>query len=597
MIKVMDEVLANKIKAGEVVEKCVSVVKELVENSIDAQADVIEVSLLQSGTVQIKVIDNGIGMNQEDARMCFLRHATSKLIDYDDLYSIDTLGFRGEALPSIASVSKVNLKTSDTIEGSEVVIEGGEVKEVKSNNLRKGTTITVDNLFFNTPARLKYLSSLFAQLSNIVSYMNKVCLSHPHIKFTLSNDGKQLMNSVGDGNLLKAINSVYGLEVAKKMVNIKNSNNDYEIDGYISYPEVNRANKEYITMLVNGRYVKNFEIIKTINEAYHTYKPENRYPIVVLNINVDTTLVDVNIHPTKMDVKFSKMDSLKELISMTIKSQLSVMTLIPEVKVATPTYNNNVTLQKIDFSVNEEETNYSFKNNLETSWSNNDKTDITIEELIKDDIESQENNYSNECIEENKPRNLELNVVGLVHGTYIVCQNNEGMYLIDQHAAAERVNYEIVVEKLGEKNSTTVELLVPIMIEYPLNECILIKTKIEQIREVGIDIEEFGPNSFVIKNVPIWLPKNNEQKALKNIIEVIINKNEQFDKKKFNENIAIMMSCKMSIKANQNISMDEMNTLIKKLEKAKNPWTCPHGRPTIIKWTSYELEKLFKRSL
>lgn len=594
MIKVMPEILANKIKAGEVVEKCVSVVKELVENSIDAKADVIEISLIQSGTEQIKVIDNGIGMNEADAKMCFFRHATSKLVDYDDLYSIDTLGFRGEALPSIASVSKVNLKTSDTKEGTEVIIVGGEIIEVKPNNLRKGTIITVDNLFFNTPARLKYLSSLFAQLSNIVSYINKVCLSHPHIKFTLSNDGKQLINSVGDGNLLKAIHSVYGLEVAKKMFRVNNSNNDYEIDGYISYPEVNRANKDYITMLVNGRYVKNFEIIKCINESYHTYKPENRYPIVVLNIVVDTTLVDVNVHPTKMDVKFSKSEVLKNLIETTIKSELSVKTLIPEVKVCKPNYGSEIVEQRIDFSVNENTQNYSYKQKLENSWDDEEKFDLTMNNLLE---KTEEINEKQDIEQRTEKRNLELNVVGLVHGTYIVCQNNEGMYLIDQHAAAERVNYEIVVEKLGEETKTTVELLVPIIIEYPLNECIIIKNKIDQIKKVGIDITEFGPNSFAVKNVPIWLPKNNEQKAIKSIIDIIVSKKEEFDKKKFNENIAIMMSCKMSIKANQNISIEEMNVLIKKLENTKNPWTCPHGRPTIIKWTNYELEKLFKRSL
>ena len=625
MIKVMDEILANKIKAGEVVEKCVSVVKELVENSIDAKATQITINLITSGTKRIQVVDNGIGMNKEDAKICFLRHATSKIIDYEDLYSIETLGFRGEALPSIAAVSNINLQTSDKIEGTSVLIEGGKIIEISNSNLRLGTIITVDNLFYNTPARLKYLSSLQAQLANIIAYVNKAILSHPYIKFTLTNDDKTLITSIGDNNLLKAINSVYGLEVTKKMLEIKAENNDYSIEGYISYPEVQRSTKEYITMMINGRIVKNFDVIKTINEAYHTYKPENKYPIVVLNIITDASLVDVNIHPTKMDVKFSKLDVLKDLITTTIKNRLESIMLIPSILETKKEASINSSLYS--FNNNTLDNNLGLNNQISQPIYNttnieplvdfnitNQVEDIKKEQPIKYEvprfdfnmnIKEEENTYNNETIEEDNEelitqvvtrRGFNFDIVGLVHATYIVCQNHEGMFLIDQHAACERVNYEIVLEKLGSPTSTTTKLLVPIVIEYPLNEFMLIKDKIPLIHELGIKIEEFGLNSYSIKEVPTWLPKNNEERAIRSIIDIILRK-DSFDKKKFNEAIAIMMSCKMSIKANDNISIDEMRTLINNLEATNNPWTCPHGRPTIIKWTNYELEKLFKRSV
>lgn len=587
MIKVMDEILANKIKAGEVVEKCVSVVKELVENSIDAKSTSIEINLLESGTRRIRVIDNGIGMDKKDATKCFLRHATSKLIEYEDLYSLDTLGFRGEALPSIASVSNINLKTSNKIVGTEVILDGGNILEVNTASLREGTNITVDNLFFNTPARLKHLSSLYAQLANIVGYINKVCLSHPHIKFTLTNDEKTLINTPGDGNLLKAINSVYGLEVTKKMVKIENENNDYQIEGYISYPEVNRASKDVVTMIVNNRYVKNYEIIKTINDAYHTFKPENRYPVVVLKINCDSSLIDVNIHPTKMDIKFSKMQQLKELISETVKSKLNVMMLIPSVKEDKPKEILQTSMPKFEFTVEEKEVDYEIKKALEDRF----VQDVNIEKDLTYNFTEE---VKTNVIEKKK---FNFDIVGLVHATYIVCQSDEGMFLIDQHAACERINYEKVVKSLGKETKGQLQLLVPYVLEYPLNECIIIKNKLDKIKEIGIEIEEFGSGSFSVNKVPTWLPKDKELEAIRKIIDLICKKKENFDKEKFNENVAIMISCKMSIKANDNITTEVIRYLIDNLEKCDNPWTCPHGRPTIIKWSKYELEKLFLRSV
>ena len=331
-IKVMDEILANKIAAGEVVERCASVVKELVENSIDADSTEIKIDLIDSGTKEIKVTDNGIGMDKEDAVLAFGRHATSKLKNEEDLFNINTLGFRGEALASIASVSEVTLNTCSNDIGTCVKISGGKVLSIESSEARVGTIMTVKNLFYNTPARLKHMKSLYTELSSITDYINKIALSNPNIKFTLTNNENIILNTDGKGNLLKVISSIYGINVAKRMIKVSASDSDYDIDGYISLPEIHRSNRNGITTLVNGRVVRNIEVNKTINDSYHSYKPDNRYPIVVLNINLDPSLVDVNIHPTKMDIKFSKLEELLELIEGMITIALKKETLIPHIE-------------------------------------------------------------------------------------------------------------------------------------------------------------------------------------------------------------------------------------------------------------------------
>ena len=329
-IHVMDELLANKIAAGEVVERCASVVKELVENSIDAKSTEIRVILEEAGTKKICVIDNGIGMDREDAVLAFGRHATSKLRSEADLFRIETLGFRGEALASIASVSNINLKTSDGVVGTEANLRGGKIESVTSADLRKGTSITVSDLFYNTPARLKHMKSLYTELASTVEYINKIALSHPEIKFTLENNDNILVKTDGSGQLLKTIKDIYGISTVRKMIPISGSDRDYDVSGYISLPEVHRSNRNHMVTLVNGRVVRNSEINKIINDAYHSYKPDTRYPIVVINIELDPSLVDVNIHPTKMDVKFSKIEELKTLIYNLIRHELEKGTFIPD---------------------------------------------------------------------------------------------------------------------------------------------------------------------------------------------------------------------------------------------------------------------------
>jgi len=579
-ISVMNSLLANKIAAGEVVERCMSVVKELVENSIDAKSTEIKIELIDAGTKQIKVIDNGVGMDKEDAVLCFGLHATSKIKTEDDLFHIETLGFRGEALSSIASVSQVTLKTSDGVAGTTVKIDGGEIIQIENSDLKQGTTITINNLFYNTPARLKYMKSLYTELASITDYVNKISFSKPNIKFVLINNDSTILNTDGSDNLLKNIKCVYGLDVAKKMEYIEGSDDDYQIKGFISIPEIHRSNKNAMVTLVNGRVVRNTEINRVINDAYHSYKPDNRYPIVILNIEVDSSLVDVNIHPTKMDIKFSKMDNLSILIENMISSKLKKDILIPSVEIEEKQEKKEykeLTLQ-ID-RISEKEEEYVL---------------IQEEKQVENPLFKFEEKIE---IEKDKNDRLpELYPVGLVHGTYIICQNEIGMYIIDQHAAKERINYELFKKKLGNPSNNSARLLFPLTFELANNEFIILKENMDILKNIGFEVEEFGINSIIVKAHPTWLLKGYEKESIQKIIDVVISTEKNFNIEKFNESIATMLSCKLAIKANQNITGLEMEQLINDLRKCDNPFNCPHGRPTIIKYDKSDLEKLFKRS-
>ena len=590
IIKLMDENLANKIAAGEVVEKCASVVKELVENSIDAKSTEIYIDLVESGTKEITVTDNGIGMDHDDAINCFNRHATSKIKDINDLYHINTLGFRGEALASIASVAKVELITSQGDVGTRVYIDGGKVIDVTNTDAKLGTKISVKDLFYNTPARLKYLKSLYAELANIVELINRIALSHPEIKFVLTNDAKVLLNTDGKGNLLKVINAIYGINITKKMIEVNGENTDYKVSGYISEPEVHKSSRNAMITIVNGRVVRNQDLNRTINDAYHSYKPDNRYPVVVINIEVDETLIDVNVHPTKMDIKFSNQEDLNTLVFDLIRNAITKKTLIP-----------NIDLLDKDDYFKEKETKEVEKVNydkLTIDFSSLDIKEETIpynEDLVVKQEELVLDYEEKEDKEEDK-KYPKLEVVGLVHGTYIIAQDEEGMYLIDEHAAKERINYEIVSEKLASNNKDKFEMLIPLTLEFSNSEFIILKENLDFIRSYGFDIDEFGVSSIIIKAHPIWIPTSLADDLIKRFLDIVIQKEKNFNLKTFNDHMAATMACKMSIKANTNITIDEMTHLLEDLAKCKNPFNCPHGRPTTIKYTKYEIEKMFKRT-
>lgn len=574
-IRVMSENLANKIAAGEVVEKCASVVKELVENAIDAGSTHIKVNLEDGGIKKIEVIDDGSGMDRDDARLAFARHATSKIYKDDDLYFIETLGFRGEALASIASVSEVNMLTCSGEVGTHVHIKGGLMDIVEDAQARIGTTITITNLFYNTPARLKYLKSEVTEANNCIRYIEKLALSKPDIAFTLTNNDRVVVKSSGSGNLLKCIHEIYGLNTSSNMLEIASSSDDFEISGFVSKPSVLKKNRNHLNTIVNGRVVRNNDINRAINDAYNTYKHEGFYPVVVINIETDPTLVDVNIHPTKQDIKISKIENLEKLLYNTIKKALYDNLLVPNALVDESL--NNV---KDDF----DESRYVVENSNNTTIIQTKLDFATPKD--SEDISAEKNT---------ELKTLNLYPIGQVHGTYIIAEDEDAMYILDQHAAHERVNYEMIKKKFHDSEVTITDMLVPLSIELSTSDFNTFMENKSVLDELGFKIEEFGINTIVIKAHPTWLAKNFEGDNLRSIIDLVITSGKNFNKDRFLDSLAKMVSCKMSVKANEHLSFEEMDQLLKDLVKCDNPYNCCHGRPSIMRFSSYELEKMFKR--
>ena len=581
IINVMSESLSNKIAAGEVVERVSSVVKELVENSIDAGSTNIKVTLVDAGIKEIKVIDNGKGMDKSDAVLAFTPHATSKIKNENDLFFINTLGFRGEALPSIASVSEVELNTFNSGVGTKVVIKGGKIIENTVSSITNGTSIVVSNLFYNTPARLKFLKSYYTELNSVVSLIEKLGLSHPNIIFNLINDEKEIIKTSGSGDLLKTIHELYGYNVSKNMVEIKGSNLDYDISGYVSNINVYKSTKNFITTLVNGRIVTNSYVNRIIKEAYHTFLAENKFPIAVINIETDPTIIDVNIHPTKQDIKFSKMDTLEELLFGLIRDKLN---------------NTNNTYKAYIEEEPKMETITSLKEEACEYVPYN-----FYQEEPKKVVEEQEINFVvNENLElvsdiEEESKSQMIHPVGLAMGLYLFANDNDNVYMIDIHAANERINYEKYLKELKNQVVNKTNMLFPISMELSAKDYMTVMNSKELINSIGIEFEEFGVNTIRILSHPTWIREGLESESLEKIFDIITDMDTKFDRVKFNERLAINLSCKMSVKANTNIGPLEQETLINRLFKCEFPYTCPHGRPTIIKYTKYELEKLFKR--
>ena len=582
VIKVMSESLSNKIAAGEVVERVSSVVKELVENSIDAGSTSIKITLVDAGIKEIKVVDNGKGMEPDDALLAFTPHATSKIKNENDLFFINTLGFRGEALPSIASVSEVELNTFNNNIGTKVVIKGGKLEENTISSITNGTSIAVKNLFFNTPARLKFLKSYYTELNNVVSLIEKLALSHPHIIFILNNDGKDIIKTSGSDNLLKTIYEIYGYNVSKNMVEIKGSNLDYDINGYVSNINVYKSTKSSITTIVNGRIVTNQYVNRIIKEAYHTFLAENKFPIAIINIETDPTIIDVNIHPTKQDIKFSKMDTLEELLFSLIRDKLNNTNNTYKAYIEEETQPQFVPLKE----ETSEYSAYNFYDDVSDKPVNVEEQEINF--MVNENLElTADTDFDTET--------MMIQPVGLAMGLYLFANDKDNVYMIDIHAANERINYEKYLRELQNQVVNKTNLLFPISMELSQKDFMTIMEKKEFINSIGIDFEEFGVNTIRIIAHPTWIREGLEDESIHKIFDILTDMDMTFDRVKFNERIAINLSCKMSVKANTNIGPLEQETLIKRLFKCEFPYTCPHGRPTIIKYTKYELEKLFKR--
>ncbi|MED3909447.1 DNA mismatch repair endonuclease MutL [Peribacillus simplex] len=638
----LDEALSNKIAAGEVVERPASVVKELVENAIDANSTIIEIELVEAGLGSIRIVDNGDGILADDIEAAFKRHATSKIKDENDLFRIRTLGFRGEAMPSIASVSRFEMKSS-TGEGvgTRILLEGGMVKELEASSSRKGTDILVSDLFYNTPARLKYMKTIHTELGNITDVANRLALSHPDVSIRLSHNEKRILHTNGNGDVRQVLAAIYGTNIAKKMIPVQASSLDFKLSGYIVLPEVTRASRNYISTMINGRFIKNYALVKAILDGYHTLLPIGRFPIALLNIEMDPILVDVNVHPSKMEVRLSKEQELYSLVSETIKSSFKKMSLIPSgyTPTAKPEHvKSEQTTLELDHIVEsgkrvleeakkeasllkdtlirekQEQKSYVDHNedfNLEPikeiiySNEQQQKADAYIP-VLKDDesktyFESAEKytTYTVEKAEEieaNEPdsRIPPMYPIGQMHGTYIFAQNEKGLYIIDQHAAQERIKYEYFKEKVGRVENELQDMLVPITLEFSTDQCIRINEYRHELEKVGVYLEEFGYNAFIVRSHPQWFPKGIEQEILEEMIEQLLSM-KKVDIKKLREEAAIMMSCKASIKANRHLRNDEIQALLDELRRTTDPFTCPHGRPIIISYSIYEMEKMFKR--
>ena len=681
-INILSAELSNKIAAGEVVERPSSVVKELVENSIDAGSTNIKIIIQEFGIKQIRIIDNGSGISNDDLERAFLRHATSKISADYDLFHIETLGFRGEALASISSVSKVTIKScSGEAQGKMLILEGGKVVQSEFYAPIKGTDLSVENLFYNTPARLKYLRNPHTEQANITNVIHKFALSYPNISFELHVDGKITFKTYGDGDVHKILSKIYNMSVAKNMIDFSGSNDDYKVYGFISVPEETRASKNYIHIFINGRYIKNYVIQNSIIDAYGTLLMKNRYPLCVINIEMDPILLDVNVHPTKQEVRLSKEAELIRLIKEIIAERLSNYTYIPQGMNNVLTKKEKSRIEKLDFLseldtkfgieedadiskkqledkiINEDdfifgEDNLSSENNISVNDKNenNDnsysrktnrvKSDLPdlsynphpkdnrnrfgekptkkeIENFMnfskRDEIEYTENKVilgsdselanshfdeiKNAKIvqdDETKVRTLpDLKVLAQIFKTYILSEADNKLYLIDQHAAAERYNYEKLQREFSDRKNYKKQMLIPLMFDFSVEEAAEVRNNLEKFEELGIVFEEFGDNSYVVREFPGWIEED-EEEMIKIIVEKVLKNNNITFNELRNDAIA-MASCKMSIKANQILNEVEMNKVISDLYECKNPFTCPHGRPIITKMEKKDLEKMFKR--
>jgi DNA mismatch repair protein MutL len=604
IIRKLDDALSNKIAAGEVVERPASVVKELVENSIDAGSTIIEVEIEEAGLSKIRIIDNGHGIEEDDCLVAFERHATSKIKDEIDLFRIRTLGFRGEALPSIASVSELEIKTSTgNGPGTLLSLKGGKVIKHEKTNSRKGTEITVKNLFFNTPARLKYMKTVHTELGNITDTINRISMAYPEVSFKLTHNGNRVLYTNGSGDVLQVLASIYGMSIAKKLLPIQLESLDFKIKGYVSLPEVTRASRNYLSVIINGRYIKNFPISKAIQDGYHTLLPIGRFPIVFVEIDMDPLLVDVNVHPAKLEVRVSKEPELHELLKEGIKSLFKKQQLIPEVQAPKSMKKNDSLQESFSFShtpptvikekqgYDKEERDYIPKEvspPIEKELKDKPKSPF-----ISEEIPGEEESIT-PTVEKKEERIPPLYPIGQMHGTYILAQNENGLFIIDQHAAQERVKYEYYREKVGQVRRELQDLLVPLTLEYSHDEYLTIEENKEMLQEVGIFLEDFGPQSYIVRAHPQWFPEGYEAEVIEEIIQQVLT-SKKVDIKKLREETAIMMSCKGSIKANHYLREADIFPLLESLRLSEDPFTCPHGRPIIIHFSTYEMEKLFKR--
>lgn len=557
VIRQMDHRLANMIAAGEVVDRPASVIKELIENAIDAKATEISVEVFDMGMSLMKVTDNGVGMDQVDAHMAFSRHATSKIKDEYELSHIKTLGFRGEALAAISSVSKVTLETrQEGFDGFMVIYEGGHFVKDGACSLNKGTIVSVSDLFYNTPARFKYIKSDLAEKNMITDIFDRLALAHPEIRFTLSMDGKIVKKTFGNHNYHQLIDQIYGSRMTQGMLMFKENVQKISIQGYLLSPHISRSRKKDISIFVNGRYIKNYALVQAVIDGYHSFMMVSRYPIALIHIDIDPSLLDCNVHPQKYEVKFVNEMVLAYHIESFVKNTLMKNEHeIPE------------TIQRIDKTITKEE--------------------YTPIQFVFNE------NSSNKIIEEEKNGSKkipDMSYIGIFAGTYLIFQNEEGMYLVDQHAAAERVRYEHYYQALQHPVKATKPMILSLSLNLTPSDLEIIKANHHRFEMLGFIFNE----QHELIEIPTWLRDEEIEICVENMISMLEESN-HIEISKLRDALAKDISCKGAIKANKALSIIEVEHLMKMLALCSNPYHCPHGRPTVIKLSNYDIERMFKR--
>lgn len=624
----LSDVLADQIAAGEVIERPASIVKELVENSLDAHSNRIDIIVTQSGLGQIRIIDDGDGILPDDVEIAFKRHATSKIADPHDLFRIKTLGFRGEALPSIASVADVVLTTAaDDDRGTMIHIKGGEILSTKPAAARPGTDITVSDLFFNTPARLKYLKSPQTELAQISDIIDRLALAHADVAFSFTHNEKELLRTPGNGNLQQVIAAIYGITNARKMVPFSDEDPDFSISGYTSFPEITRSSRQYISIIINHRYIRNFQLTKAIIQGYGSKLMIGRYPLSVLLIELDPVLIDVNVHPAKKEVRISKEGQLQQLIAGAIRKVMAQQNLIPDVLGDMPAA-DQIDFGALQRDLNEASTTYdgssphlsgtvpdpttedeaqsdaevepiiiTNRNQLNTpmmqAFDAKYQKNEAIDQQTTDKLVSEELDLARQE-QQDKPRFPNLEYLGQMHGTFLLAQSSDGLYVVDQHAAQERINYEYYRKAIGEVSDDQQNLLIPLVLDYSTTDVLTISDHLDVLSDVGLHLESFGQNSFVVHSHPTWIKQGQEESTIREMIDWII-KDGHLTVAQFREKTAIMMSCKRAIKANHYLDDQQAKALLTKLPTCENPFNCPHGRPVLIHFDNTELERMFKR--
>ncbi|MDI4645610.1 DNA mismatch repair endonuclease MutL [Cohnella hashimotonis] len=694
----LDEHLSNQIAAGEVVERPASVLKELIENAVDAGARHVDITAEEGGLSLIRVVDDGAGIQPDDLLVAFQRHATSKIASGRDLFQISTLGFRGEALPSIASVAKVRCLSASESGGLGrlLEIEGGTVKRHEDAASPRGTDMSVSELFYNTPARLKYMRTIQTELSHLSDVVYRQALARPDVAFTFSHNGSVLLRTPGNGDLRQVVAAIYGSGPAKAMLEVQADGPDFSLSGLTAMPIETRASRSAVTVIVNGRFVRSPAVVQPLLQAYHTLLPINRYPLSVLHLRMHPSLLDVNVHPAKLEVRFSKETELRAFVEAAVKEALQSYAYIPSGTAVRKPKPETWQQEQIRFqlppvdaesvSTSESETVSKpddrqpegdqataerpepdsngevvaaeptapparswDRRSVGSSASPKDKDSImpAYGERKRDNAPDQSSYAASSVVQspgvrqesvretrpsgdgytahardpwsdrgrgkepgklsdqvwraafgapsaETKPEFPELYWIGQLHGTYIVAQNDSGLYLIDQHAAHERIHYEIYYEKFGDPAAASQELLLPVTLSFAPDEYAAIRGKLPWFELAGVYLEDFGGNTFIVRAVPHWLPEGDESDIVREMAEWIL-KERGIDLHKIREKAAILCSCKASIKANQALSREAGETLLRRLAACKQPYTCPHGRPIVVSFTTYELEKMFKR--